>query len=373
MIFSNPVNQSSSANQPSRLRYESQDFNFTESLLENSIMLEDTFLDITNQHMMATYLSLKEDDMEILEEGFKDFTKSAVKFFEKMIRKFTEFMSKAFMVIRAYVGNFEKFLAKYKNKLMELNPDFNIMGYQYSFNRDLPRLDKIQQVVQSYNSELQEIKKMKKEEIVKQRNEFIATEQMNQIRAYVIGASRPIEDDEFIEMTRQSYRSYMDIEEEINITKTELMRILDGYKDLKQSLNDVTKEKNKTILIIESMKNFFSKGPSVHFDNKQKVVYLHQMDINEKGNGLTRTGTVKVPQAENQMDLLNTFYNFKWIQSKNLGSICITAVSEKINAIKEALKFYEKVIRKSLFNNQEEGSVSSNGLHDGDTKLSSTN
>jgi hypothetical protein len=337
----------------SRVKTESEDFDLTQTMLENFIILEDAFFDITKEHMMATHLSLKEDSIEILQEGFKDFGHAAVEFFKNMIKKFKEFMSNVFMVIRSYFGNFETFIHKYEDKLKTLKPDFSIYGYTYSFTDSVPQLDKIHQLINSYNVEVEEVKKMKKEDLIKERDVYTSSDQMSEIRAYVLGSSSRIDKEYFLETAKQTYRSGSDKEELIKIDNNALQHILDNYKELKTVFKRCASERDKTIMLIENLKDFFSKSASVHYKANNKVMYAHSIEVNSHNNGIQRTGTTEIPYDMGRLEVVNLFYNFKWMQSKELGSICVMAVTEKVNALKEAMKLSEKIIHKAMFNSTE--------------------
>lgn len=338
-----------SATVPSRLKYETEDFDFSQTMLEHFIVMEDAFMSISKDHLMVTHLSMKEDSVEILQEGFKDFTHSAVEFFKKMIKKFKEFMDKVFMVIRGYIGNFDKFVDKYKDKLKEMNPDFKISGYEYTFNTAIPRTDKLENIINSYNSELSEIMKMKKEDLVKERETFTSTGELENIRGYVSGTGRAIASEDYLAELKKSYRNGQESDDTIHVDKQYLAQTLDNYKDLKDTFKNCSRERDKIIRLIESMKDFFARSASVHHKGKEKVMYAHKLEINDDRNGVRRNDTVDIPHSGDRMDIVNIFYNFKWIQSKEIGSICVLAMTEKVNALKEAMKQHEKVIRKSLF------------------------
>lgn len=335
------------------LRKETDDIDVSTFLLETLISLEQDYFNITKNHMMATHIAMKDDNTEILQEGLSDFKKSAVEFFNNLLKKVKEFFAKVIMFIRAYLGKFEKFIKTYRDKLLTMNPDFKIEGYNYSFSSDIPRLDKIQQIVDSYNSEIKEVEKMSKSEILKRRNEFTSSDNMDKIRAYVIGSNTPISSEEFLSECKKAFRSGATEKESIHVTKQMIHEIVDGgYKSMKKLADDCLKEKDKTVLIIERMKDFFNRGAYVHYKGDTRMIHARTISIEDKQ---VKTGEAEhIPYSTQKIDVINTYYNYKWIETKELGSICVTAISEKLNAVKECIKQNEMIIRKLLTNNKEE-------------------
>jgi hypothetical protein len=113
MEFNNIFNKNNIKN-PSRITYENEDFDVTQSCLESLLIIEDAYYEINKNHIQATHIALKEQNIQILTEGFGDFINSVVKFFDNLLKRFKEFMRKVFMVINAYFGDFDKFLSKYR-------------------------------------------------------------------------------------------------------------------------------------------------------------------------------------------------------------------------------------------------------------------
>lgn len=348
-IFSNKQ-KSLPATSPSITFEDNLDFDISESMMEALMILEESYFEINRDHMYAAHVAYKDDNVEILTEGFKDFANSVVKFFANMIKKLREFTSRAFMYIRAYMGNFEKFINKYKDKLSKLNPDFKINGYQYTISPAVPNLAKIDDIVNHFNSDVAELDKLTKVQIVKDREEFNRESNISGMRAYVLGANASISKTEFVETAHRSFRNNAKEPVEITVNKALLNTCVNQYADTKKSLREVSAQRDKTITLLESIKEFFNKGVSVHYKgDNTKVGYVHNIKINDDRSNIVHDGKTDVPNDTKRMDILNTFYNFKWTQSKEIGYICVTVLTEKVNAIKEQIKQSENIIRKSIF------------------------
>jgi hypothetical protein len=348
MIYQNVFGKSPSA-RPDRLRSEAEDFDFTQTMLENTIMMEDTFFTIVRDHMMVTHLAMKDEDLDILQEGFSDIKEAAVKMFQDILQKFKDFMTKAFLYFNAYMGNFEKFLKKNDTLLRSIEPDFNLEGYVYTFSTDLPDLRKIEEVVTSYNFELSQIEKLTKAEVIKNRKEYLSTDALDNLRSQVIGSTRPIISGEYLDTVQKSYRNGSKSKEQIKVDNARLNQAIDDYPKLKQIKDDCDKQRENTIRIIGSITNFFKKMPSVHYKGSEdKVIYIHQLKTNPDGNAVQQDGRIDVAHSADKLEAVNLFFSYKFTEAKEMGSIAITAMTEKVSALKEQIKLTEEIIRKSL-------------------------
>ncbi len=339
-----------------RLGDSTQDFDITQSLLETLIMIEESYLDINSKHIHVTHLALKDQNINILTEGLGDAMHSVIEFFKKLLKKFTDFMKRIFMVIYAYLGDFNSFITKYKDKLRDLKPDFTIMGYEYSFNPNIPSLNEVSNVISDYNSELDKIDNMKKGDIIKEREEFTSESFMNRVRGKVIGINGEISSDEFLERVKSVYRNNTDMDkdmDEIVVNKSYLDNIISEYPRLKTTIADAIKGRDRIITLINNMKTFFEKSASTYYKGSTKVMGMYKVNINNNSSSLNKGDIVERNYDLQKMDIINTFFNFKYTQSKEIGSICVTAMIEKVNAIKECMNLYKTIIRKSLFQNSE--------------------
>ena len=349
-IISGGIFKKQATQTPLRLRQETEEFDVTQSLLESLIELEDSFFTITRDHMVATHMYLKDENVEILEEGFKDFYNAAVEFFEKLLKKFKEFMSKVFMYIQSWIGGFDKFLSKYKDKLGNLNPDFSIRGYDYTFDSSVPQLNVIQIIINDYNSELSNLKNISKADITKEREEFTSEEYLAKMRAYILGASSPVYPDEFVEEARKVFRGGMTDDKEIKVTKSVLNKAVEDYAELKKTFNECVRQRDKTIILIESLKEFFKKSGSVHYKGRDtKVIHTYRIEPKKDQGTIYRDEKIETTYSADNLEKINLFYDFKWKQAKEIGFMAVTAMTEKVNALKEALKQNEKIIRGSIF------------------------
>jgi hypothetical protein len=338
-IFNKPVNTKIQS------LVEVVDIDVTNFTLDLLLSLEESFYNINNDFLYANHTGLNDLSSEILTEGFNDFIGSVISFFQKLLKRIKEFGQQVFTYLNAYIADFDKFINQNAEKIMKQNPDFKLGGYEYTFNSNIPKLDKLMHIVHSYNSEISELEHLKKADIIKEREEFISSDNIGRIRADVIGLSGEISSEEFLERTKSVFRNGRMDTKELHINRGELIKTVEGYKNLKKTLLDAKKENERIILLIGDMLNFFQRSASVYYKGGSKSISVNHITDNIK-----KDGSVETSYDINRIDVINTFFNFKFIQSKEIGNICVLVITEKVNAIKEALKQSKTIIRQSFFN-----------------------
>jgi hypothetical protein len=340
--------------QISNLSTTNDDFDISQAYMESLIVMEDEFFSINQVHLKGVYLGLKENNLEILNEAFGDVLSGIINFFKRMIDSFKEFMKKIGMIIYGYLGDFDKFIKNNKDKLDNLNPSFSTEGFDYVFPNSIPNLNRINDIINEYNDELDEIKDKTAADITKERLNFLKEENINKIRAEVLGKNGEITQDNYIKEIKKTFRSNDEREKKININKSYLNQIVDEYPKLHKLYGELNTEKDKVISLIEQIKSFFEKSYSVYYNEKTKTLSVNK--IERKDYTINKTDKIEsdFEQNRNKLDVLNKFYNFKFIQSKEIGGMCVSVITEKCNALKECLKFYRVIIKKCLFSSSSE-------------------
>lgn len=340
------------------MQYDDEDFDFSESVMENMANMEDSFYLINRDHLQATHLSIKDGNDDILQEGLKDMMNSTVKFFKDMLEKFKEFMRKVFLYFASYIGNFEKFITKHKDELMKANPNFEITGHSYSFSDSSPNLDKVEKIIQEFNSEVKTLDTLTKEMIVKEREETLSTQAMDELRSHVLQSSNHgIPMNEFMADVKKSFRDGVDEKNTFTVSKSILQDSLNEFGKLKNVLKATSKQRDKTILLLTNLQNFFNNGAYVHYDNQKKVIRANGLSVNKDGNGIKKEEGSDFKNDPQTLSTANMYYNYKFRQAKELTGICTLVLTEKVSALKEALKLHETIIRRSIFNSEKEEGV----------------
>ncbi|MMZ42242.1 hypothetical protein D1872_37620 [compost metagenome] len=332
------------------LQYALDDVDGHTYLTECLVMLEDEYAAIHQEHLSSTYIGLKDSNAEILQEGLNDVRNSAVKFFKKMIGYLKTLTTKIFTYITAYIGNFDKFITKHRDAIDKAEPDFTLKGYNYTFRADVPNLSVIEKQVDKYSSETGRAEHFTKAEVLATREKYLSDTFFEKTRGEVMGArGQGIERKDYVEITRALYRGEEYSPQNIHVNQTYLRQLTSNYSTLKDMIKKAVSERDKTIVLLENIKTFFEKNPTAHYKDDEKVLYVHRIVVSDDGDNIRHHDHNDVPSTDDRVEVLNMFYNYKLRLFKELGFIVVTAISEKVNAIKESISFTEKVVRKSIF------------------------
>lgn len=337
-----------------QLTYEMTDFCFESAWLDISYVMEDVYFDINSDHLLAVHTGLKDSNVDILEEGFKDFVNGAVEFFKKLINKVKEFMQKVFMYLNAYIGDFDKFIKRHSKELSNKYPNFDITGHKFTIDNNVPDLTIIQGMIDSYNSEITGISEMTKSDIVKKRGEAMNPNNLNKIRAKVLSVSSAITKEDYNGECKKKFRNGESDSVTIHVDHNELINIINGFETFKKSYNSAKKDRDKLISLLENIKSFFQKSASLQYNEGKQVIGTNNISVNGKGNAISKTGTNNVDYSTDKMILYNTYFNFKFAYSKEISAICVNAMNERVNALKEQLKQSKDIVRKSLSSSNKE-------------------
>lgn len=341
MNFSNIYSSSNTTNTVQQTQY-----SVDESLFKTLMFIEKESFQISKEHAMSTHNANFYSEDKILTEGFKEFIDSAKEFFKKMIIKIKEFFSKAYMMLRSIVGDFDKFLNKYDSTIRGLNPDFSIDGYKYTIEASVPDTSIITEIIGKYNTEISHLDTMSKEDIISRCSKDISAESINKLRGTILRESAVITESDFSEYTKKFFRNGDDTKHDIHIGTKELHSSIDVYKDLKKMLSTTIKDKDNVEKALFTMKNFFEKKPSLYYSNGSSSYKTNRLSYdNEKIR--TDGDNIDIKGSE-LMQLANTYFEYRFRLTKSVSSIIVTVFYEKMIAIKEAMKFHQSVIRRSL-------------------------
>lgn len=330
--------------------YESYDESFVNKTKENFLKelntIEEEYYSIMESHLYAIHYGLTEGSFEILEEGLKDVLSGAVKTIGKKIQSFIKAVTNTILVITSHIEDFNHFLTKHEERLKSLEPDFEITGFNYTFEQGVPNISVVDEVFNEFNMQITDISKLTREEIENRRNEFNKSSYRDKLRGEILGTG-PILEKDFIKKIKKVYRNNEEEEHSIHIDTDKYRECLNNYKKLSKEYEEAKKLKDNTVTLLNSMLKFFQNDASTQYDGASKVVSAHTMK-KDTNNFISRDTEVK--HSSSDLELLNKYYSFKFLQASTLSSIVIPAVEGKISALFNYLTMMRKVIRKGLSN-----------------------
>lgn len=324
-----------------------------ESLQEMMTFFESARSDVT----LSAYLSDLDEYDDIMLEGVSDLAKSAVNFFKKLLKKIKEFMKQFYAYMYSVFGSFDKFLVKYGSELEKKNVDFHVIGHTYNTNVTFPHLGEVDAVVASYNKTVGSINKATLEEIEKLMNTETSDTNANRVRGAIIGVGG-IERGDFTTEVRKILRNGEENTGEIHITSTELRKYIANYNDIKSRLRDFTKEETKVTKFVQSIIRVFQTGYRVDTDNSGNKVYrVNEISVDDRKvtKGDAKTYNISASNSKG----ITKYFSMMHSRLSEIATLVSIALSEKVKATREELKFTEKIIRKSIMAGEKTDTVAS--------------
>lgn len=350
MEFKNIFYNKSRENKSLFLPLENKDIDIQTYCLETMIALEEEFYQINSDNLLAAHYGIKEENLEILHEGFGDFINSAITFFSNLINRLKDFIKNVFLYISNFIGDFDKFINTHKDEIKKLNPDFDIQGYNYTINDSIPDLSILNNLIQDFNSEVSNIDKLKKSDIISQRNEFNSSVNKGKMRASILKRNSELSAEEFQQEIKLIYRDGEESQNTIHVDQNYLIKVVDNFPNVKRSFETIRRETDKAIILVNNLKNFFEKSANVYYRNNKKTIGTYK--ISNNNGSMKKDERVERDYDVDKLYILNTFFSFKFLQAKEIGNLTVSAMMEKTNALKEQLALYKSIVRRSFFNKE---------------------
>lgn len=315
-------------------------------MLESLLYLNESYYNISREHAQIMHMGLLDDNADILEEGFNDFINKVKEFFSKLANSIAEFFKKASAYISSFFGDFDKFIQKNKALIDKADPDFEIKGYEYSFENNTPDLSHLKNLIYDFNTGVRELDKLTKEDLLKMRTEYSTTDHLNELRGEVLGVRRSITQDEYLAQIKEHFRDNKSQPDTIHVDKSMLQKVVNEYSSLKKKFMDAQKEKNDTIKLINDIKNFFERSARVQYNDKNKVIATNEIEAGN--NKLIKGDSVKFAHTTGTLEIVNMYFKFRFDQAKNLSIMTTNVFNEKIKAMRECLHLYRAIVRRSI-------------------------
>lgn len=320
-----------------------EDMNF----LSEIYSLNEIHFDIVRENIRTIHAYRTIGDPEILTECTLDMFGKMGEFFKKMIDKIKEFFKKILMYVSAHFMEIDKFVKKYKNELDKVKKvDFDIFGYEFTIKNG-PDLSPFQDLVNSYNSTISDITKVKSKEINDEEFQKMSDDNLDQVRGTVLGAGKPIKEDDFLETARKYYRNGETETISIHVDESLFRSTVNQVEDLVKRKKDAEQLRDKLIVLLSKTEDFFNKKVSSVYVDKAKKIPMKKLDIKDNKFGTEKEEYHNYTHAAEFN--LNKFIQYKYNYCRKVASIVNLVASEYCNAYKDNVKMSREIIVKSLY------------------------
>lgn len=289
----------------------------------------------------------------IVTEGANDFFKSITNIIKRLISKIKEIYQKIIRWIQSRTMSMEKFIKKHKKHIVALGESFDMDGYHYNIERDVPNVSFVDSLVNEYNDDIQQINKLTFEEIVNKVESHDSEAFTEEICGKLIN-SPPTPQDDYNETLFAYFRSGTDMVSTITVDKSTVIDIVTNYNALQKEISEFKKERNRTISFLNDLEKFFERGAKlVKSDNKVRAD-LYKLDT--EAPDLIERGDVQssTHASIHNVRKITTYFSMRHDEARIISSNTLLVLNAKMEALREKSKWQENVIRKSLSYKREE-------------------
>lgn len=314
------------------------------------IHLEEMAREITNDHTVGVYTGYRDSNVAIVKESMTDFIAGTVEFFKKLIEKLIEFFKQASLYLASLFGSFDKFLDRNATKIKEGFTPFTIYGHEYTFQNKVPDTAPMMALVSDFNTESASLDSTSMADVTDARRNFFNEGEIDKLRGLVMRTG-PIRSNEFLDEVKRTFRKGELSTHEIKIDGVKLDLFIRNYKDLKAEFDQVKKDRLKLESTYKAIEAFFARGYRHEYVGNDRKVRIQNLSADVSDGKIDTSGdTTDYSSSDERVKLVNAFYQLKWKQAQEISTFSFQVYTERVNALKEATNFYEKVIRKAIFN-----------------------
>lgn len=312
-------------------------------------------VDIAKSLNNAVYYSAIYESEEILTEGVSDFFKSVQQFIKKVIQKVREMFANFMIHINAKVMDTDRFITKYKTKLLKLDVNFEVDVHEFNVKQSEPNFDVTGKIVDSYNIELKNLQNKTHADFLKERAENVRLNKSALTRASIIGHTQPLTNQEIL----QKYKIvvYGGKSKVITISNSNYQQYVNGYSDIKTKLNDIKKDNDLIVSGLNELLVFFKQSPSQIYHEGNKTYSGRHISLDDKNN-IHREDDEELfeDNVDNSKKVLD-FFNGKYTEVSETISLINSLLAIKMSAVRDELSQYSKIIKMGIkSSNQEKGS-----------------
>lgn len=329
-----------------RLTLESEHVLGESYILQSLLELEEECSTVVENSLYSVYIGGVDNNLKIVQEGLSDLFKNAVEIFKNLIEKIKKFFKSVFNFFKSLFTSTDKFINENKDEiLISIDKiDFFEEGFEYTFKDNVPNLDILNKLIDEYNSEISNIENLTDKEIIEMRQNFLEDENLGKLRGSVLGLEGTrIEKENFLNECKKIYRNGQEEKVKLHFDMSKCEEIVNHtYPNLKKEVEKVKKDRDEAIILIGKLRDFFQKNPYVHFQGQEEKILIRRLD--ETGSSLKDHSELDYNNKNSKK--MSIYFSYKLVQSKEIGHMCITSITEKVNAMKEALKFYMMIMKK---------------------------
>lgn len=316
------------------------------SLLEAIYQFEDASIPIYSNLANSRYTASISGDTDIVTEGVSDMVKSMGDAIRKLIKSIKDFFVGFIRAFTSYALNLEEFVKRYKDELLKVECDFEIVGYEYAVldSKD-PDMSDFNKLVSTYNSSLSALSSVSKSDIIAEGNDFLSEKNLNEIRARVLGVSGGIPKDEFTEAVKRHYCGSTDTSS-IHVTSDMVHNIVSDTDRMVSLKKKAEKDRDAIIQLLSKAEVFFNRKVGMVYRDSKAKVSAKTFDVDSDRRVTHKDADI--PYTDTDLSKVSALLTTKYNETRALSSIINIVVTERANAFRGLVKQSRKIVGKAL-------------------------
>lgn len=317
------------------------------SILEAIYQFEDASIPMYMNLAESRYHAAISGDIDIVMEGVLDMVKSMGMAIRKLIKSIKDFFIGFIRAFTSYSLNLEDFVKRYKNELMAVDCDFEIIGYEFTVldSKD-PDMSDFDKLISTYNSSLSALNSVSKSDIISEGNEFLSEKNLNTLRAKVLGVSGGIPKDDFVETVRRHYRGGANETSSIHITNVEVRDIVTNVSKIVALKKKAEKDRDDIVRLLSAAEVFFNRKAGMVYRGAKPKVSAKTFDV-DSDRRVSYTNA-DIPYTESDLSKITTLLTTKYNETKSISSIINIVITERANASRDFVKQSRKIVGRAL-------------------------
>jgi hypothetical protein len=296
------------------------------------------------------YLMESGASSDIVMESVGDIFKSIADGIKKFIERIKEFFKKIMLYINSATADLDKVSDEVKKVIKDKTIDFTIDGYTFTvLEKSGPDMAEFQRIVSEYNSDMEDIAKLKDAELKKAITEWMSDTNLEKLRGDVLGTKNAIVEDEFLDTVREYYRNGEKDTASIKVDNSYVNGIIAHAKRLEETKKSAIKDRDNLITLLSKTEAFFNKTlPTMYRGNQLKA---NTAKIDTTDNKFSKTDNYQ-NVTDPVMKTLSSYATFKSRQVNKIASMINLVACERVNALRDQIKQERTILRKCLFNSK---------------------
>jgi hypothetical protein len=299
------------------------------------------------------YLMESGASYDVVLEGVSDIFKTIADGIKKFIERVKEFFKKVMLYITSASADLDKVADEVKKVIKDKTIDFTIDGYKFTvLDKSGPNMKEFQNIVSEYNSDMDDISKLKDAELKKKIIDWMSDNHLDKLRGEVLGTNDNILEDEYLETVRSYYRDGEKDTHDIKVDNSYVNGIISHAKKLEDTKKSSIKDRDQLVTLLSKSETFFSKSlPTMYKGNQLQA---NTAKIDTTNNRFSTTSNYQNVN-DSSMKVLSTYATFKSRQVNKIASMINLVACERVNALRDQIKQERVILRKCLFSSNGTG------------------